>query len=321
MSNTAACYVHKINPVVFQLWGGKAYYYGLAYALGFLGIYIWLKWHRERYGWSLSQIRTFSILFAGCILICGRLFELIVYEREYFASHLSELYAYWHGGMASHGVLLGAVLGAYLFSRLSGKSFFDVADAVIIPAAFLLGMGRVTNFINGQIYGYTTDVCWAVSFPGVEGCRHPVALYEAVKNFALIPILLFVSKWTYPNRGRLFAHFVFWYGFLRLFSDYYREYSKVMFGIGAGQWFNLLMALTGLVLIYWARKQPEAGLGSINCCLDESSCILETTKQFIFAALILISLGIPSSWTRGALEHYRSTKGKTDHTSLQSAKL
>jgi len=63
-----------------------------------------------------------------------------------------------------------------------------MADEVVIPAAFFLGLGHIGDFINSQIYGYVTDVWWAVKFPDAEGCRHPVALYESLKNFALIPI-------------------------------------------------------------------------------------------------------------------------------------
>ena len=100
--------------------------------------------------------------------------------------------AYWLGGMATHGLLIGAAAGTWIFARWHRLSFLRLADALVIPGAFLMGVGRIGNFIDGQIVGSLTDVPWAVKFPDAEGFRHPVVLYDGLKNLTLDPI---------PDRG------------------------------------------------------------------------------------------------------------------------
>ena len=129
---------------------------------------------RRELGWSLPEVYDFSILFSVGVLLLGRLFAVFVYHWEYYSGHLNELFSYWSGGMATHGVLLGGTGAVALFCRLRQKSFLKLADEIVIPAAFFMALGRIGNFVNGQIAGTTTDVWWAVQFPNIEGFRHPV---------------------------------------------------------------------------------------------------------------------------------------------------
>ena len=218
--------------------------------------------------------------------------------------------------MASHGVLLGGVVACWLFSRLRRKAFTCILDELALPAALFLGLGRIGNFINGQIYGFETDVSWGVKFPSAEGFRHPVALYESFKNFLIIPILLLARRTSRPGEGKLIAHFVFWYGFLRLFADYFRDYGGELFGIGKGQYFNLTMAILGLALIIWSRNRSNTS--SLHPApplyADYSKRLQVYTKMAAIVALLVFSLTIPSSWTQGVLKEYRERQDKRDKT-------
>ena len=131
----------------------------------------------------------------------------------------------------------------------------------MIPGAFLMAVGRVGNFIDGQIVGGVTGVPWAVQFPDAEGFRHPVVLYDAVKNLALIPLLLWVRRRN-PTPGAVAAHFVFWYPFLRLFVDLARDYPTHRLPLGTGQTLNIVMALVGVVLLARLRLRRLGRLGS-----------------------------------------------------------
>jgi phosphatidylglycerol:prolipoprotein diacylglycerol transferase len=256
-----------------------------------------------------------SILIALGILVFARAVEIVFYEWSYYLQHPSQALSYWLGGMSSHGVLLGGTLGIWLFSRWRGRSFLKVVDEVVIPAAFLMGVGRIGNFIDGNIVGYATDVWWAVKFPDAEGFRHPVTLYDALKNFLMIPLLLTVRRTTSPGRGVLLAHFVFWYGFGRLFVDYFREYPVEVFGVPPGQYFNYLMAIGGLGLLIWfARTGRCAVAGDTKAADREDTSGLQACaerpgaryiplclwlRRLAFVALLLFPLIIPTDWTRG----------------------
>ena len=115
-----------------------------------------------------------------------------------------------------------------------------------------MGLGRLGNFIDGQIVGGVTDVWWAVKFPDAEGFRHPVVLYDGAKNLLLMLFLMRVRK-TNPTPGATAARFVFWYAFPRIFIDLFRDYPTHRLALGTGQTLNIVMAAVGLALLYRSR--------------------------------------------------------------------
>lgn len=304
-------FVHRLAPGLVTLWSVRLYYYGLAYALGFAGVLCWFLRRRRALGWSARDVLDLAILFAAGVLLLGRAFEIVVYEWDYYTRHPEQLLDWWRGGMASHGVLLGAVVGVWAFCRWRRRPFLVVLEEVVVPAAFFLGLGRIGNFINGEIIGAVTHVPWGVRFPVAEGLRHPVTLYEAAKNFAIVPILLWVRRRSPPGRGRLLPHFVFWYGFLRIFTDLFREYGKESFGIGRGQYFNVLMAAAGVALYLWLPRHARRK----RVLAEASTPLVERAgpgpkrrmswevwaRSIVFAALLVLSLTIPCAWTKGSL--------------------
>ena len=306
----AAGFVHRLNPVIAIPFGVPLYYYGLAYALGFVGVHLWFSRRRGPLGWSRADVAEFDVLFAAAALVFGRAFAIIVYQWDYYREHPGQTWNWWRGGMASHGVLIGGFLAVLAFCRWRRRSVLEVLDELAIPAALFLGLGRIGNFVNGVIVGTITDVPWAVKFPSAEGFRHPVTLYEAVKNFALVPILLWVRRRWKPGEGKLAAHFLLWYGVLRILVDFCRDHGRTTFGIGRNQYSNAVTALIGLALFLVlprvvarrrapaARPQPPAAPGGWTWLL-----------RAVFAALVLLSLTISGAWTPGSLD--RSPAGDT----------
>ena len=219
--------------------------------------------------------------------------------------------------MATHGVLLGAVVGTALFCRLRNKSLLEVADELVIPGAVLMALGRVGNHINGEVYGSVTGVPWAMSFPYAEGCRHPVALYDGAKNLLLVPILLAVRgvdlrRRGHVPRGLLLGHFVFWYAFLRFFVDLFREYDSYWLGFGRGQYFNLIMAAVGLAIIVAARRyarRPKERGSQARPAHDRTNrpdAPSPWAPAVAFYALVALCLTIPSGWTQQVLEVFQA---------------
>ena len=301
-------FVHNIDPVVVKVGGLYIWWYGLSFTVGFFGLFFWLRRNRSNLMMDMNDVYTLTIFMAGGVLIGGRLIEVFFYEWPYYRAHLWHIPAIWLGGMSTHGILLGAILGLLVFSKLRKRSFLEIADVLAIAGAYIMGVGRIGNFIDGQIVGSATDVWWGVKFPDIEGYRHPVVLYDGIKNLLLIPFLLMIRK-TKPPRGVIIAHFILWYGFLRIFVDFYREYRTDFFGFPPGQEFNLFMTFVGVGLLFWFYRKrhfsedlPISASSSIKTFAGDMPRLLN--RRLIFGLLLVLPTIIPGDWTHDVPERY-----------------
>ncbi len=297
-------FVHRLDPVIGQVGGVYLWWYGLSYTLGFLQILLFLRSRRGRLGLSLREVYALALVFAVSVLIGGRAVEVLFDEWPFYRSHPWLIPAYWLGGMATHGLLAGALAGTWLFAWRWRKPFLELADALVIPGAYLMGLGRIGNFIDGQIVGEVTDVWWGVRFPDAEGFRHPVVLYDGVKNLLLVPFLLHVHR-TNPTPGATAARFVFWYAFLRLFIDLFRDYPTHRIEIGTGQLLNILMAAAGAVLLYRSRQRRLGHLARpAPAAAAGAPAAPSPAQRLAFAALLVFCLTLPSNWTQDVPARY-----------------
>ena len=299
-------FVHDIDPIIGKVTGFYLWWYGLGYTLGFLHLHLFLGRCRQRLALSQREVHSLSLFIILGVLLGARFIEVAFDEWPFYSQHPWLILFFWLGGMASHGVLLGSALSVMAFTKLHRKSLLAVADAVVIPGAFLLGMGRIGNFIDGQILGAVTDVGWGVKFPDAEGFRHPVVLYDGLKNLLLIPFLLWVRR-TNPTPGATAARFIFWYPFLRIFIDLFRDYPTHRLALGTGQTLNLLMVLVGGFLLIRSRWRRLGRLGSeaqikpLAPLVEEQPLILQ---RIALIGLLLFSLVLPSNWTQNIPQRY-----------------
>jgi phosphatidylglycerol:prolipoprotein diacylglycerol transferase len=292
---------HGFDLEIGRIFGLPVYWYGAIYTIGFLGIFGWFALRRERLGWSMRETLEFSIFMAVGILIGGRIFDILVYESGYYRDVPVQALNWWRGGMASHGVVLGGLFGITLFCRLRRKSAVRTADELTVPAALLLGIGRIGNFIEGGVIGSVTGLPWGFVYPNVEGPRHPVALYDGAKNLLLVPILVMILRRFPAGRGIATGVFLFLYAGLRFVIDLLRDYEGAWLGIGQGQYFNLATALLGLAYLVLAfRRTPLEAPGPAP---DRRPTGI--VRPLVFIALCLYPLGIPTSWTRVNIEEKR----------------
>jgi phosphatidylglycerol---prolipoprotein diacylglyceryl transferase len=310
----AGPYVHHIDPIIGTVFGVHLWWYGLSYTLGFLNAHLFLRRHRGRLGMSLHAVYDLTLLLAVCVLLGGRLIEVAFYEWPFYREHLGLIPAYWLGGMATHGLLLGGIAGIWVFCRLHRKPFLVVTDALAIPAAVIMGLGRIGNFIDGQIVGSVTTVAWAFRFPDADGFRHPVVLYDGLKNLLIVPILVLAGRRPLAQGVRT-GIFIFLYAFLRIFVDLFRVYPTTLLGLATGQVLNILMSLLGLGLLFArVRSTPSPGLPE-----EEPQAGGLAWRRLAFAALLLFSLVMPSDWTQDVPARYGQRHPGLVHSVLYPA--
>ena len=189
-------FYHNINPVLVEMGPFSIRYYGLIFALGLLVSFLIICHIAQKRRLPLRRIDFDELFLTGTVAVVvgarlGHVFSL----WGYYSANPAQIIALWNGGMAFHGGFIGLVVAGYLFAKRKKLSFYDIADIAVIPAALALAFGRIANFINGEFYGTLTSLPFGVNFPGIDGFRHPVQIYESIKNF-----LIFIVLWQLQNR-------------------------------------------------------------------------------------------------------------------------
>ena len=240
-------------------------WYGLMYVIGFTASYLLVRRQIERFG--LEDFRrhfenlNFTLILG--LILGARLGYVILYNLPYYLNHPAEIVATWQGGMSFHGALIGVIIAGGCFCKTKKLDFWTGADLYVVTVPIGLGLGRIANFINGELFGRVTDLPWAMIFPGGGPYpRHPSQLYEAL----LEGVLLFTILWTIKNkrwpRGYMLAFFLIFYGMFRSFAELFRQPDAQIGFIGGflteGQILSFLMILAGLVILRSRREKTRA---------------------------------------------------------------
>lgn len=253
----------QIDPVAIAVGPLAIRWYGLMYLVGF-GIAFLLARSRIKKGSSgRISYAVFDDLFFFCVLgvvLGGRLGYVLFYKPGFYFAHPLEILSVWQGGMSFHGGFLGVLCAMVYIARKYEIRWLAITDfiAPLVPPA--LAAGRIGNFINGELWGRTTDVAWGMLFRGAGPLpRHPSQLYQ----FALEGVLLFVILWLYSARprpvGAVSAMFLIGYGSLRFAAEFFREPDDFLgllaFGLSMGQWLSLPMVLAGIAMLAWTGRK------------------------------------------------------------------
>lgn len=254
----------QFDPVAIAIGPIAIHWYGLMYLLAFLQFW-WLGKLRitrgAAPGWETEALD--DLLFYGVlgVILGGRLGQVLFYEPGYYLAHPTEILMVWKGGMSFHGGFLGVLVAMAFIARKYQRSWLDVTDFIAPLVPLGLAVGRIGNFINGELWGRIADPAlpWAMIFPQVDNLpRHPSQLYQAGGE----GLLLFVLLWFYSaqprGRGAVSGMFLVGYGCFRFFAEFFRTPDAGIFGlsyeVSMGQWLSLPMIIAGLLLITLARK-------------------------------------------------------------------
>lgn len=254
----------EIDPVLIKIGPLAIRWYGLMYLLGFLAAWLLIKKLAGRRHLPLDGDGASDLLFYGVIgvILGGRLGYVLFYNLPHFLKHPAEIFAVWQGGMSFHGGLLGVVCAALLFCRVKKLPILLTGDILVTSAAVGLGFGRLGNFINGELWGRTTDVPWGMVFPQAGLLpRHPSQLYELLLEGVVLFLILWLQHAKQVRPGIPFFTFFLGYGCFRFLVEFFREPDAhlgfLWGGASMGQLLSLPMVIFGLagVLIVMSRKK------------------------------------------------------------------
>jgi phosphatidylglycerol:prolipoprotein diacylglycerol transferase len=259
-----------LDPIALQLGSFALRWYSLAYIVGIIAAWVLLARMIRRPGSPMTAAHLDDLI-TWCtlgVILGGRTGYVLFYNpSQYLADPLS-FFKLWEGGMSFHGGLAGVILAIVLYARSQGLSALRILDyaAVVTPIGLLLG--RLANFVNGELWGRPTNGTWGIIFPdaGPEP-RHPSQLYEAATEGLLLLVILSILFWATNARmkpGLLGGVFIAGYGLSRFVIEYFREpdaqLGVLSIGLTMGQLLSLPMIFLGLFLLATASGRRPSNL-------------------------------------------------------------
>ena len=249
-------FINNFDPVAIQIFSIEIRWYSLAYVIGIL------------FGWFLSK-RIFikdpllkekfddyiTYLIIG-IIIGGRLGYVLLYNPNYYLNNLIDVFKIWQGGMSFHGGLVGVIAMSVLFAKKNDQDSFIYLDVVSIVAPIGIFFGRISNFINSELYGIETNLPWAVKFIQVDNLyRHPSQLYEAIfEGLILFLVLIYFRKKGFMKiPGLISGLFLIFYSIFRFIIEFVRvpdeQLGYIFLNLTMGQIISFIFFLIGSYLV------------------------------------------------------------------------
>ena len=248
-------FINNFDPVAFNLFAIEIRWYSLAYIFGILFGWIYSKKLLIKDQNIIKVFDDFVTYLIIGIILGGRLGYILFYNIKYYLNNLLEIFFIWEGGMSFHGGLIGVIISTYIFGKRYEINKFVLLDCISITAPVGIFLGRLANFINGELVGKMTNVSWGVIFPNIDNnFRHPSQIYEAfLEGIVLFLIMNVFFFWKKYKPGICSFMFLIFYGTFRIIAEFFREPDShigyVVGEISMGMVLSIIMILAG-VLIY-----------------------------------------------------------------------
>lgn len=264
----------NIDPIILRIGPLAIHWYGVGYIVGILFAWWYAKrlaanarlWPNGVLPMKPEDLDDFVLWAAVGVVAGGRVGYILFYDLPKYLANPLDIFAVWQGGMSFHGGILGVTLAMILFARRRGIHVWSLFDVVAAGVPVGLGLVRVANFINSELWGRPTDVAWAVEFPnGGPFPRHPSQLYEALlEGLVLFLVLRLLTHSGLKLKTPRFVSgaFVCGYGLSRIFVEFFRE-PDAQLGYLVGGWLtmgmvlSLPMVLIGIWAMVTAKPLPQ----------------------------------------------------------------
>lgn len=262
------------NPILLEFGPVKIYWYGFLMVIGGLvGLIVVLRLTKF---YNIKKEVFFDLAFYWAIfcVIGGRIYY-VIYAWEFYKDNLLDIFKVWQGGLAVHGVMIGAFLATYFYSKKNKLNFWLISDLAVVGLVIAQVIGRWGNYFNQEIFGLPTDLAWGIpiepQFRPLEYLNdkyfHPVFLYESFFNFIIFGNLLILhwlkikTKFKFLFDGAIFWYYIFAYSILRFFLEFLRiDFSPRIFNVRWPQIWSVVLivaALIGYIFIYRKRIKEK----------------------------------------------------------------
>ena len=262
----------QIDPVFLRLGPVQLRWYGLMYMVSFIIGYFLLKSLAKQRRLKLTSDDLYDLLFYIIIgvMVGGRIGYVLFYDLRGYLQAPLDIFKIWQGGMSFHGGLIGIVLATLYITKKKGWDFWEISDLICAGVPIGLGLGRIGNFINGELYGRPTSLPWGIVFPeGGDLPRHPSQIYEALLEGLVLYLIL---RWLFRKNyqpGTVVWGLIGFYGLFRFLVEFVREPdAQIGFDLGPftrGQLLTLPMLVIGLWKLFtFVRLGPQEPARPLN---------------------------------------------------------
>ena len=255
-------FINNFDPVALEIFSFEIRWYSLAYIFGIL--FGWLYCKKKLIS-DKKLINLFDDLIPYLIIgiiFGGRLGYVFFYNPKYFINNFSEIFMIWNGGMSFHGGLIGVIIATIIFSKKNKINSYIFLDLISLASPIGLFLGRLSNFINSELYGTVTNIVWSVKFLSVDNLpRHPSQLYEAFfEGIILFFLLNYLSrKESFLIPGLISSTFLIFYSFFRFILEFFREpdlhIGYLIFNLTLGQIISIIFFTTGIFLFLKIKNE------------------------------------------------------------------
>jgi len=248
-------FINNFDPVAFHFFSLEIRWYSLAYIFGIIIGWFYCKKYLIKEKSILNIFDDLITYLIIGIIIGGRLGYVFIYNFDYYLNNLSEILMIWKGGMSFHGGVVGVIITTIIFSKKNNLNPYIFLDLISVVAPIGIFLGRISNFLNSELYGKETEVFWSVVFPKIDNLsRHPSQIYEALfEGLILFLILNFLVKKNMLNiKGKISSFFLIFYSLFRFILEFFREPDQqigyLVANLSMGQILSLILFILGVAL-------------------------------------------------------------------------